>query len=604
MGDCSFKLGLAVLTTGFICGFSAISYKLCVEHLKTPDHKVDERRNYQRIIPALRGNIFDCKGRYMAMSFYDREFFVDPHQNEVKLEHRTNIVSLVSNVSELFDLDKEDVWKKYISLSGSDYNEVLLNRDADSCWRQYRAHNRNNFLIRSNSTNILAVVTNQSSVSGIAFKDVIVRDYPEGRGMSHVLGYVGQIKKNKSSEFTGCAGIELKFNKRLTGSNGIIEGKTDARRRRLPGRESFLAKVIPGQDIYLTLDCHIQHVAEKVLRETVSKFQALGGWVIVERVKTGEILAMASYPDFCPKYYSNVPREFFGNNAIRVNYEPGSAMKPITACTALNAGVISENTVIDVGRTRVWFYAGRPLRDHATGLINLNKALVKSSNIYFGKLGVMIGNKIMYQYLKAFNFDNVLGINLPGEAAGQVDDYKKWSKVRTTRAPIGQGVAVTALQLANAYACIANDGDLLKPHVVRKIVTHKGEVVVNNEPELIGRPVRKDVARTVRRMMIGVTRPGGTGTRAAVKGYTVAGKTGTAQKIVNGAYSQTDFYATFAGMIPATQPEVVILVTIDKPRPQHTGGYVAGPAFSKIASETVKYLLIPPDDYQLEEEDE
>ena len=537
------------------------------------------------------------------MSFYDREYFIDPHQNEVKIEHRTNIVSLVSNVAEIFDLDKEDVWKKYMSLSKEEYDEVLLNRDADSCWRQYRAANRNNFLVRSNSTNILAAVTNQTLVSGIAFKDVIVRDYPEGRGMSHVLGYVGQIKKSKSSEFTGCAGIELKFNNMLTGSDGIIEGQTDARRRRLPGRESFLAKVIPGQDVHLTLDCHIQHVAEKVLRETVSKFQALGGWVIVERVKTGEILAMASYPDYDPKYYSNVPREFFGNNALRINYEPGSVMKPIMACAALHSGVISENHIIDVGRTRVWFYAGRPLRDHATGLINLHKALVKSSNIYFGKLGLLMGNKRMYQFLKAFNFDNTLGINLPGESAGQVDDYRKWSNIRTTRVPIGQGVAVTALQLANAYACIANDGQLMKPHVVRKVVTHKGEVVINNEPELIGRPIRKDVARTVRSMMIGITREGGTGRRAAVKGYTVAGKTGTAQKIVNRAYSQTDFYATFVGMIPATQPEVVILVTIDKPRPQHTGGYVAGPAFSKIATETVKYLLVPPDDYQAEEEE-
>ncbi len=604
MGDRSFKLGLVVLTTCFICGFFAISYKLCVEHLKIPDQKVEEKRSYQRIIPALRGNIFDCKGRYMAMSFYDREYFVDPHQNEVKLEHRTNIVALVSNVAKIFDLDQEDVWKKYISLSRSEYDELLLNRDADSCWHQYRASNRNNLLLRSNCTNILAAVTNRTLISGIAFKDVIVRDYPEGRKMSHVLGYVGQIKENKSPDFTGCSGIELKFNKRLTGSSGIIEGQTDARRRRLPGRESFLAKVIPGQDVHLTLDCHVQHIAEKILRETVDKFQAAGGWVVVERVKTGEILAMASYPDFDPKHYNNVPSEFFGNNAIRINYEPGSVMKPLMVCAALHSRVIPENYVIDVGLSKVWFFAGRPLRDHATGLLNLKKALVKSSNIYFGKLGLMLGNKRMYQYLKAFNFASTLEINLPGEEAGQVDNYKKWSNLRTTRVPIGQGVSVTALQLANAFACIANDGELMKPHVVRKVTTHKNELVINNQPEVIGRPISKEVARKVREMMIGITEQGGTGTRGAVKGYTVAGKTGTAQKIVNKVYSQTDYYATFVGMIPAMEPEVVILVTIDEPKPQHTGGYVAAPAFSKIAAETMKYLLVPPDNYQIEEDEE
>jgi len=153
----------------------------------------------------------------------------------------------------------------------------------------------------------------------------------------------------------------------------------------------------------------------------------------------------------------------------------------------------------------------------------------------------------------------------------------------TSRIPIGQGIAVTGLQLANAYACIANDGVLMKPYVR------------DGEPQVVGRPVRREIARSVREMMIDVTKPGGTGTRAAVKGYAVAGKTGTAQKAVPGGYSQTDYYATFVGMIPATQPEVVILVTVDTPRPQHTGGFVAAPAFSEIASAVANYLDIPHD---------
>ncbi|MFO7937725.1 MAG: penicillin-binding protein 2 [Kiritimatiellia bacterium] len=602
MDNHNFKVSVVLIAIGFFCGFFAIGYKLCFEHLKIPDSSVGEQRNYHVVIPSLRGSIFDCNNRYMAMSHFDREYFIDPHEDVVRLEHRTNICALVSNVAELFELDEKDVWNKYMSLSRSEYETLLLNRDPDSCWRQYRAHNRYNFLRKSNSTEIFSAVTNKSVVSGIAFRDTVDRDYPEGRGMSHVIGYIGYTDKERHKK-TGCAGVELQFNELLTGSDGVIEGKADATRHRVPGRESFLAPAVPGHDVYLTLDSHIQHIAEKYLKECVVKFQAEGGCVLVEQVKTGKILAMASFPDFSPEHPGNVPLECFRNRTIQTHYEPGSVMKPVMACIALQTGVINENTRIDVGNNRVWFFANRPLRDHVTGYVNLEKALVKSSNIFFGKLGLMLGNKRMYQYLKGFNFDNRLGIKLPYENPGQLDsDYDKWSEIRTTRVPIGQGIAVSALQLANAFACIANDGRLMKPAVLDRIVDHKGNIIRKTEPRVIGSPVSKDVARKVRYLMTGVTRKGGTGRRGAVKGYTVAGKTGTAQKIVDGAYSQTDFYATFVGMIPAVKPEIVILVTIDTPKPQHTGGYVAAPAFSKIGRETTRYLLIPPDDEIVEDE--
>jgi cell division protein FtsI/penicillin-binding protein 2 len=280
-------------------------------------------------------------------------------------------------------------------------------------------------------------------------------------------------------------------------------------------------------------------------------------------------------------------------------------MKPIMACAALNQGVITEKTRIDVGNSRVWYYCNRPLRDHATGMLDLRKALVKSSNIFFGKLGLMMGSDCIYHYLRLFGFGSKLGIGLPGEERGIVMPLEKWKqdKLKPTRVPIGQGVAVTALQLINAYACIANDGVLMRPYVLDKVVdTQKNEVIYQKKPEVIGRPVRPEVARSVREMMIGITKTGGTGERAAVEGYTVAGKTGTAQKPVHGGYSQTDYHATFVGFLPAINPEIVILVTVDTPKPQHTGGFVAGPAFSEIATAVAKYLEIPPDDINLDEE--
>nr|MDA3925023.1 penicillin-binding protein 2 [Kiritimatiellia bacterium] len=334
--------------------------------------------------------------------------------------------------------------------------------------------------------------------------------------------------------------------------------------------------------------------AEKALKKAIEKFRALGGWAIVERVKTGEILAMASFPDFEPEYYNNVNSNLWNNKSITVNYEPGSVMKPIVIASALNQGIITEHTTIDVGSGN-WYYCHRILRDHVKGIINTKKALVKSSNIFCGKVGLMMGNDYLYRYLRAFNFGSKLGIDLGGEQFGILYQPEKWDKLKPTRIPMGQGVAVTGLQMVNAYACLANDGVLMKPYVVSKIVSPNGDVIIQNKPEVIGRPVRKEIAQSVRGMMIDITRKGGTGWRAAVAGYTVGGKTGTAQKPIDGHYSETDYYASFIGFIPAVKPVFVVLVTIDTPKPQHTGGYVAGPAFAEIATATAKYLEVTPD---------
>ena len=597
MDDKYFRNWVVVIALVFFGLFSAVGYKLCILHLTTPNDESVKARQYASTLLGRRGRIYDCNGKQhpMAMSLVTRMYFVDPHTNSVKLAHRTNLVQTVSNISRALSMDPDKVWNKYLKISREKYNTTLLNNNEPALWEKYRQRNRRSVLKESTDERAYSVITNKVLVSGVGIEAKVVRVYPQKRCMSHVIGFVNKIG-------VGSSGIELKYNSYLKGVNGRIEGEKDAIQNPISIKTRLAVPPVQGTDIYLTLDHNIQYEVEKALRRVVDKFHALGGWVIVERVQTGEIMAMASFPDFEPEHYNNVNSNLWGNKAITVNYEPGSVMKPLIAAAALNQGVITEDTVIDVGSSGVWYYCNRPLRDHVKGMVNIHKALVKSSNIFFGKLGLMMGNDCIYRYLRAFNLGSKLGIDLVGEQYGILYRPKRWDKLKPTRIPMGQGIAVTALQMVNAYACLANDGILMKPYVVSRVVSPNGDVIVERKPKVIGRPIRKDIARIVRRKMIDITRTGGTGWRAAVEGYTVGGKTGTAQKPVGGHYSETDYYASFIGFVPAVKPVFVVLVTIDTPKPQHTGGYVAGPVFAEIATKIARYLEISPDDIEEDEE--
>ena len=242
--------------------------------------------------------------------------------------------------------------------------------------------------------------------------------------------------------------------------------------------------------------------------------------------------------------------------------------------------------------------------------MSVREALVHSSNIVFGKLGYDLGPHKLWDYMTQFGLGRKSGIKLPGEETGIIPNWQRWDKVKWSRAPIGQGIAVTALQLAAAYAAIGNDGELLRPYLVEKVVDHDGEEVYRHHREVLGHPITPSVAQKVRDMMTGVAKKGGTAKRAAVPGYTVAGKTGTAQMKEGRGYSSTNYNASFIGIVPATQPEIVILVTYQKPfycRSRatseaegvpifnHQGGICAAPTFRDIAQVVLRYLEVPPD---------
>ncbi|MCL1919743.1 MAG: penicillin-binding protein 2 [Kiritimatiellaeota bacterium] len=537
-----------------------------------------KKRQHRQTLPGMRGRIYDCNGdRFpMAVSLPAKRFFADPL--DLKPEHDRNLI--IDTVVDALSLPRKEV---------------------ESAFEQTGPGSRNVKLCVSYDNDAFALLEDKKNISGIGSDPVIVRSYPQRRRMAHVIGLL-------DGDGNGQAGVEFQYNEHLKGAPGEASGEVDARRRVIGYRTPKYTPPIRGSDIYLTLDNNIQYEVEEALREAVENVQAVAAWAIVQDVKTGAILAMANCPDFDPEQYHIAFRELWANHAIWTMYEPGSVMKTITLAAALNERLVTPNTLISVG-FGPFIYCGTSLANNAPsipstpGFLSVAHGFRISNNVVFAKIGMeLLKPQLVEGYMRGFGFGNKLDIDLPGEAKGLIDaakrPWQKWDKVKPTRVPIGQGISVTGLQMINAYSAIANGGKLMRPYVVDKIVSPTGEVVYRGEPCVIGKPVRPEVAQMVRELMIDVTEDG-TGKKARVAGYTVAGKTGTAQRYSpeKRAYSTTEYYASFVGFIPARDPVFSVLVTVDRPAPgfARTGGAVAAPAFSKIAAVAARYLQVPPD---------
>ena len=427
----------------------------------------------------------------------------------------------------------------------------------------------------------------EAGLPGVFFRDSMVRYYPQHAFMCHLLGFVNH-------EGVGSAGVEQRMDRYLKGSPGLIESKVNALREELYWQRGRHVAAIEGASVELTVDQNIQYVVEKALDKAMVEHHAKGAWAIVQRVQTGEVLAMASRPAYNLNEFQKASDNMKLNRPVGYVYEPGSTMKAVVFAAALNEGKVSPNTVIDC-ESGSWYYGRRILRDfHPYGPLTVADGLKKSSNILTAKIALSLGDELLHHYFNAFGLGHPMGIDLPGEEAGILHPVAKWSKISPTRMAIGQGIAVTALQMLGVYCTIANDGYLMRPYVVKRVVENDGTVLHENEPKVLARPISPATASTMRRLLARVTQQGGTGRRARVEGYEVAGKTGTAQKPIPGGYSDTENMASFVGFLPAAAPEIGIIVVVDDPQPIHTGGRVAGPVFKEIASQAVRYLDVPP----------
>jgi cell division protein FtsI (penicillin-binding protein 3) len=414
------------------------------------------------------------------------------------------------------------------------------------------------------------------------------RFYPQGQIAGQLLGFV-----NRDSE--GLEGLELQYNDYIRGEAGSSLVEFDAKRRGMLIRGVEELRFPPGADLHLTVHSGIQHLAERELETAVVKNRARAGVAIVLEPFTGELLALANYPSFDPNAFSKQSKERARNRAIADSYEPGSTFKTVLAAAALEEGIVGKEDLFycEMGK---YGYAGRTIHDtHPHGWLSFAKILQVSSNICFTKVAVKLNKERYYRYIEKFGFGKVSGVDMPGEVAGILRRHESWAAIDLATHAFGQGIAVTPLQMAMAYAAVANGGFLMRPYVVQRVTGPKGEALLEHHPHVVRRVISEKAARTLAAMLKGVTSEGGTGTLASLEGFDVAGKTGTAQKAdpVHGGYSSKRV-ASFVGFVPAEEPRLVVLVMVDEPETSAYGGVVAAPAFGNIARGALRYLAVAP----------
>ena len=459
--------------------------------------------------------------------------------------------------------------------------ERTLGLDADHIYPELADRTRGFVYVERQADPAQAAALQRLKLSGFGFYPEERRTYPQRSVGAQVLGYVG-IDGN------GLSGLELQFDKQLAGRAGhetIVKDPSghviDVEQQRPEAA---------GRDVFLTLDHTIQANAEEVLRETVHKWQAKSASAIVLDPRTGAVLAMAVQPGYDANRFPTTPSDLQRNRTVTDTYEPGSTFKLVTVAAALSERLVSPSTRFTLPYSLN--VADRVVHDaEERGTVNYSVAqiLAHSSNIGAIELAEMLGRTRLSSWINRFGFGHVTGIDYPGESPGIVLPPAKWSGSTIGNVPIGQGIAVTPVQMAAAYAAIANRGIWSRPHIV-------DHVAGGGRPSLYRRRlVSPGVASELMLMLKDVVAEG-TGTYAAMPGYEVAGKTGTAQKPdSHGGYATGRYVASFVGIVPASRPRLVVLVMVDEPQGAIWGGIVAAPAFQQIARFDLQYLEVPPD---------
>lgn len=424
-------------------------------------------------------------------------------------------------------------------------------------------------------------------LDGIGFLTENRRYYPRRELASQVLGYVGV-------DNTGMSGIEYAFEDFIRGKAAKVTVHIDARRRPLG---SIDKPSTDGHTVVLTLDERIQYLAERELEKAVAESGAQSGQAVVMVPRTGEILALAHRPTFNPNRFGAYPSTRWRNRAVTDVIEPGSVFKIFTAAAALQEKVVDPDEVIDCGAGGIEIAGTRINDHHPYDHLTFRAVMAKSSNVGAIRVAQRVGREGFNRYLREFGFGATTGVELPGESAGLLRPTSRWSALSLPSMSFGQEIGVTALQMAAAVGAVANGGYLMKPMIVRQIEDSDGRVVRFNRPVAVRHVLESPTVDTLTDLLEGVVKDG-TGRRAAVPGYVVAGKTGTAQKLdAAGRYSMIDHLASFVGFVPASQPALVILVSLDTPRgDRNQAGDVAAPLFARIAEQALRHLAVPPDD--------
>jgi cell division protein FtsI (penicillin-binding protein 3) len=556
----------AIVCLGFVLLFSLFSFRLIYLQMIKHDQYAGlaaEKHVIKQPIFAERGTILDAN-------------------NEV-LAHNVPVETVVADASRLNDVDATvDLVSNELKLPRGEVSEklhtdrryIVLKREvakanADSLRQKLRAKN----------------------LRGIYFEQDATRIYPNGAMLCHVIGFTDFDHK-------GIQGVEGSLDEYLHGQDGyryIEHNRAGQEIVLYRGQERAPRN---GYQVHLTVDLNLQNIVENEIDAAVREYSPKKATIILMRPQTGEILAMANRPAFDLNQRSEAKPEQMKNRAICDMMEPGSTFKIVTAAAAINEHKFGLESFIFCEKG-IWNYGGTPLHDHAAfSDLSVKDILVKSSNIGAAKMAVTLGDQKFYEYIRRFGFGERTGVELPGEIPGLIRSPSSWSKISITRIPMGHEIGVTPLQMATAMCTIANGGKLMTPRIVKSITTADGKTVSTLKPITLRQVITPQTANQIGTALRGVVSDRGTAAAAAVPGFTIAGKTGTAQKVgPHGGYEKGKEVVSFCGYLPAENPQFVGLVVLDdaqtKPE-QNYGGTVAGPIFSRIAEKAARYLDLEP----------
>ncbi len=430
-----------------------------------------------------------------------------------------------------------------------------------------------------------------AGIRGIGYDIDSRRVHPNGPMLAHVLGFINH-------ERAGVQGVELSLQDHLAGQNGFRYIERDRTGREIVVYRGQERAARDGMHVQLTIDMGIQSIVEEELDLAIKELNPQSAVVVLADPKTGDILAMATRPAYEPDDIASAQPEQMKNRAVIDMVEPGSTFKIVAAGAALEEGIYGTQDTIFCENGR-FAYGGKILRDHhAYGHLTIHEIVMKSSNIGCAKLALKMGGQTYYEYVKRFGFGERTGIELPGEIPGVVHPPARWDNITITRMPMGHSVAVTPIQMVMAMSVIANGGNLMAPHIVKSITDSQGKPIREFTPTVVRRVINPETASLINEALADVVGDRGTARLAAVPGYRVAGKTGTAQRVdPNGGYTPGKYVVSFLGYMPVEDPAFVCLVLVDDaqiPSNLNYGGLVAAPIFARIAERTARYLDLPP----------
>lgn len=549
-----------ILGSVFACMFGLLFCRALYFHMK--DNGEVERvalRQYRTAVTqsTKRGKILDSMKRELAIDTTVESIYANPREIE-------DSVSAADKLSRLLNVNRRKLLEKISS-------------------------NRKFIWVKRGAKDSEAKAVMNLGMKGLYSMRESSRSYPGKTLASSILGAVG-------FDAAPLGGIESSYNSYLSATASTDDVKRDARGHLYLSPGSSSSEEPQVANVELTIDRTLEYVAEQSLEKAVTRAHAKGGSVVVVDVTNGAILAMANMPTFDPNSYGEFSAASWRNRAITDAYEPGSTFKTIIVTAALDRGLVTPNDVLDCegGSIRI---GNKVVHDaHPHGKLSVADIIKVSSNIGAYKVEQKLGYEKAYEAIRSFGFGRQTGIDLPGESPGLLVPSNHWSEIQFATIAFGQGIAVTPLQMANAFAAIANGGTLYKPYIVKRILSANGDVVYEGTKRVAGNPVGEASARTMAELLMRVVQRGGTGTQAASSEYKVAGKTGTAQKADprSGGYAPGKYYSSFVGFAPADAPRISVYVGIDEPSGgMYYGGQVAAPVFREVVDATLNYLRVP-----------